>query len=500
MMLSSRRFSRQGFLRAALGAGMTGATGLLLAACSPAGPSTAPTTAAAQQPTAKPAAAATTQPTAAATQPTAAATAKPAAAATAQPAATAPAAQAATTINLWKAPHKPAGEEVKIADKVLASFHDKNPSITAQYREVPWDKYGQALTAAFASNDPPDVSYQTEGISAYVLPGKIEALDDRLREVAGLKDKFYPQTLIPGTINGKLYGIPWVNAGNVQLWNKDLFEKNGLDPEKPPATWDDVVTIGKKLTKPDANQYGFMVGGKTALEFHGWNHVFWPINGGGKWTNEDFTEIYLDQPPAIQAAQFFSDLFNVHKITPPPDLSKVTGQLMSMFQAGKGGFAWEVNTAIGTIKDAKVSFKLGVGPKPKGPATSDDRHARAGYGSVGYAAMSSGSKQKDASWTLTQFLIEPDSLKGWISLLGWQPVLKGLSFADGDPIIEAAEANLGNSMVENEYMPDRPYRNDVMTEFLNQYDAIAGGRRSASDAMVQGSKNMRDLIAARKSG
>jgi len=49
----------------------------------------------------------------------------------------------------------------------------------------------------------------------------------------------------------------------------------------------------------------------------------------------------------------------------------------------------------------------------------------------------------------------------------------------------------------NEYMPDKPYRGDVMNAFLSGYEAIALGQKSAQDAMTEASQQARDLIAAR---
>jgi ABC-type glycerol-3-phosphate transport system substrate-binding protein len=408
-------------------------------------------------------------------------------------------ATAATKLTMWKMPHKANGEEVAIARKVLDGFQQKNPDIAVEYTEVPWDQATAALTTAFASNNPPDVTYQTEGISAYAIPGQLAALDDFFQLDSGLRDTFRESTFGPATIKNVLYGMPWVLAGNVQLWNKDLFEQAGLDPEKPPNSWDDIVEYGKALTKPDQDQYGFMIGPKTALEFHFWNTVFWPLNGGGRYTNDDFSEIYLDEEPAIAAAKFYGDLFNTHKITPPADVGTVTGQLKSMFIAGKGGFANEVNTAIATVRTSPdMKFKLGVGPKPAGPAT-DAKWQRAGYGAGGYLSIAAKSPNQKQAWTLLKYLVEPDSLKAWIKELGWQPVLKDLSFANGDPIIEAAEANLDNAVFVNSYMPDTPFRGDVLTEFASQYEAIAMGQKSAEDAMKEGAQHMRDIIKSHAS-
>ena len=46
---------------------------------------------------------------------------------------------------------------------------------------------------------------------------------------------------------GKTYGIPTNNETMALIWNADVFKRAGLDPDKPPATWDDVVTYSKQI-------------------------------------------------------------------------------------------------------------------------------------------------------------------------------------------------------------------------------------------------------------
>ena len=52
---------------------------------------------------------------------------------------------------------------------------------------------------------------------------------------------------------GKTYGIPFQRSTPVLYWNKEAFKDAGLDPNKAPATWDEMVSFGKKLTKKDAS-------------------------------------------------------------------------------------------------------------------------------------------------------------------------------------------------------------------------------------------------------
>ena len=49
------------------------------------------------------------------------------------------------------------------------------------------------------------------------------------------------------TWDGKIYGIPTNNETMAFIWNADIFKEAGLDPDKAPATWDDVVTYSKQI-------------------------------------------------------------------------------------------------------------------------------------------------------------------------------------------------------------------------------------------------------------
>ena len=52
--------------------------------------------------------------------------------------------------------------------------------------------------------------------------------------------------------DGHTWGVPFQRSTIVQYWNKDAFKAAGLDPDKAPESWDEMVAFGKKLTKRDA--------------------------------------------------------------------------------------------------------------------------------------------------------------------------------------------------------------------------------------------------------
>ena len=60
---------------------------------------------------------------------------------------------------------------------------------------------------------------------------------------------FYPAFLKNGEIDGHTWGVPFQRSTIVLFWNKAAFQDAGLDPERPPATWDEHAAFAQKLTR-----------------------------------------------------------------------------------------------------------------------------------------------------------------------------------------------------------------------------------------------------------
>lgn len=67
---------------------------------------------------------------------------------------------------------------------------------------------------------------------------------------------FQCQLLDTGRIGEDLYSLPFQNSLYYMYWNKDLFEKAGLDPETPPQNFEEWTQMAAKITDPDSNVYG----------------------------------------------------------------------------------------------------------------------------------------------------------------------------------------------------------------------------------------------------
>jgi multiple sugar transport system substrate-binding protein len=100
-------------------------------------------------------------------------------------------------------------------------------------------------------------------------------------EVGYGTDEFWPGAMKSVTWKGKTYGVPTNNETMAMIWNAGIFRDAGLDPESPPATWDDVVAYSRKIKeKTGKNGYGMVArvnAGNTPFRFM---PQLWAYGGG----------------------------------------------------------------------------------------------------------------------------------------------------------------------------------------------------------------------------
>lgn len=149
------------------------------------------------------------------------------------------------------------GPITKIIDGYAADFEKENPGIkiNAIYAGTYQDTLTKALTA-FKSGEPPDIAVL---LSTYMFTlideDAIAPFDDLLKTDAdkAWAKSFFPAFMENSQTGGKTWGIPFQRSTIVMFWNKDAFKEAGLDPDKAPDTWDELVADGGKLTKRDAS-------------------------------------------------------------------------------------------------------------------------------------------------------------------------------------------------------------------------------------------------------
>ncbi len=323
-------------------------------------------------------------------------------------------AQAATELTMYY-PVAVGGPLTQVVDGIIADFMKENPDIkvNAIYAGNYNDARIKAL-AALKSGEPAQLSVMFS-IDIYELieQDAIVAFDDIVTtaEDRAWLDTFYPTLMENGRTGGKTWGIPFQRSTIVMYYNKDAFRAAGLDPEKPPATWDELVAAGKKLTKADGSQWGMMI---PSTGYPYWMFGALTMQNGQVLMNDAGNTTYFDAPATVEALQFWKDLGAQHKVMPQGTIE--WGTLRQNFLEGKTAIMWH-STGNLTIVKNNASFDFGVAMLP----ASKRRGTPTGGGNF-YIFKQTSPEERTAALKLIKFMTSPERAAEWSMKTGYMGV------------------------------------------------------------------------------
>lgn len=168
-------------------------------------------------------------------------------------------------------------------DRLVTDFQAKNPKITLQPQETEWkaDTF-QALLAGGQMPVVMDVPFtEMQGLIAREQVADVTdvvSADPLLSQVNPAIAK------VASDADGKIFGVPIAAYSMGLMYNRALFSKAGLDPDKPPATWDEVRAAAKTI-KDKTGVQGF--GSMTTTNTGGWVLTTMTYAFGGRVESED---------------------------------------------------------------------------------------------------------------------------------------------------------------------------------------------------------------------
>lgn len=149
---------------------------------------------------------------------------------------------------------------------------------------------------AVAGGIPPDVAgLYGPNVAQYADDQAVMQLDDMARENGITKDRYVPCFWDPGVIRGKLYSLPSAPATVALHYDKELFEKAGID--HPPTTTEELEADADRLTKKGAGGK-LLVSGFLPTEPGWWNWFWCPLFGGRLW--DDKGRITCNDPDSVK--------------------------------------------------------------------------------------------------------------------------------------------------------------------------------------------------------
>jgi sn-glycerol 3-phosphate transport system substrate-binding protein len=307
------------------------------------------------------------------------------------------------------------GPVTKIIDDMVSRFEKDNPDInmTAVYAGNYTDTMTKAMTA-MKGGQPPQLSVLlSTDVFTLMDENAIVPFDDLVGDKTWFKE-FYPAFMANGQIDGKTWSVPFQRSTIVLYWNKDAFKEAGLDPEKAPASWDEMVEMSKKLVKKD--------GGNTTrwgIEIPSTGYAYWmlqalAIENGQKMMNEPGNEVYLTAPKTVAALEYWVDLSRKHNVAPAGSIDWAT--LRNDFLEGKTAMMWHTTGNLTAVKDA-AKFQFGVAMLP----ARERRGSPTGGGNF-YIFKSASPEQQKAAVKFIQWITAPERAAEWSMKTGYVAV------------------------------------------------------------------------------
>jgi sn-glycerol 3-phosphate transport system substrate-binding protein len=386
------------------------------------------------------------------------------------------------------------GKAAKTIESLTNDYVKAHPDvkIDAVYAGSYQDTVTKAITAA-KGGKPPQLSVILS-VDMFTLIDEdvivsFDSLISSAEDKAWLKS-FYPAFMENSQTGGKTYGIPFQRSTPVLYWNKDAFKKAGLNPEKAPANWNEMVEFSKKLTVKDANgnvsQWGVRI---PSSGFPYWLFQGLTTENGAILANGDGNKTDFDNPAVVEALQYLVDLSKKHKVMAPGIIE--WGATPKAFFEGQTAMMW---TSTGNLTNVRKNapFPFGVAMLP----ANKRRGAPTGGGNF-YIFKDSTDAQKKASVEFVKWITAPDQASRWTIATGyvapradaWETPAMKKYVADFPPALVA------RNQLEHAVAELSTHENQRVTRILNDaLEAAITGKKSPADALKEAQKKAEAVL------
>lgn len=311
------------------------------------------------------------------------------------------------TIEFW---HSAGGGRGRVLEAMVERFNalDNGVTVQATFQGSYYDM-GAKLQAAVASGEDPEVVQLEIGrIGLYAFAGELVDLEPYFKEDGEKTEDFIPGLMNYSYYDGKLISLPHGRSTPLFYYNKDMFKVAGLDPEKAPATWDELALYAQKLSS--GGVYGFSV------PIDSWYYLSMVMAAGGDLFNDEENNIGFAGPLGAKPLHFWLDLIGKGYMHVPPGQEYNSSEACrANFSSGKVAMMMQSTGSLAELINSS-DFEVGVGFMPR-----DVRYA-VPPGGANYLLMAGHSKEKErAAWNFLKWITNTENSATWSIETGYFP-------------------------------------------------------------------------------
>ena len=400
-------------------------------------------------------------------------------------------ANAATELQWW---HAMTGANNEVVDQLAKEFNESQ----TDFKVVPVFKgtYPETLNAgiaAFRAKQTPAIIQVFD-----VGTGVMMSAEGAIKPVAEVLEQggyeFDKSQYLPGIVNyyskpdGTMLSFPYNSSSPILYYNKDEFEKAGLDVDQPPKTWPEVFDAARKIKAAKAAPCGFTSTWLTWIHlenFAAWNDVPYGTEQNGLAGSD--MKLEIDAPIYVEHFQALADLAKEGVFR----YGGRTSEAKQLFLSGECAILTESSGGLGDIVKSGINY--GIGQLPYDPsAKGAPQNTIPGGASLWVFAGKTDDEYKGIA-EFFHFLSQTDVQVRLHEVSGYLPVTlaayeatKASGFYDKNPGRETPITQmLGKAPTENSKgvrIVNMPQVRDIENE---QFEAMLNGSQDAKTALTK---------------
>ncbi len=364
-------------------------------------------------------------------------------------------------------------------------FNEIQDSIYVDATPIPWNENEKKVLTSILSGNPADVISLVAPVPRWASRLALTSLDEFIK-----KDNFDSTEIFPALwqevkYNNKTYAIPTHTTSYALFYNKKLFREAGLDENKPPETWAQVIEYSEKLTKSENGKYvqvGFV---PTYGNVH--TSILMANQLGAEFLTAEGTKSRLDNPQLVKSMNWVVDYLNNY------DIDKITTFKSGFGIADQHGFIKEKigmmvldYSFLNQIELYKSGLDYGIAVIP----AFEGCHTSSMLGNF-WVAIPRGARNKNQAWEFIKYVAGKEiQLEDALQLD--KTLFPGNVLAAGDPAFIVGDTDKLIFLKQMEFAKSPSVvplaHGTFWREFLAARERAVYKLQSSKEALSQGNK------------
>lgn len=379
--------------------------------------------------------------------------------------------------------HEPQIKAVR--GKLIQEFEELHPNVFIMQIQPPLEGQWMKFSIMARAGITPDImDLGCEYLGSAVDRGWVLNLDKYVAEED--KENMSKNALNAGKVDGKIYGWPFWGGIYGMYYNKRFVIEAGLNPDNLPETWDEFLDWAKKMNNPPV--YGYAGIWSSGTLFH--HHLARLYSNGGDILNDDYTKCLLDQPEAVEALSFWTELDSKHKVIPPGPTTYTYQEQTRAFAyelaASMTNALWAMPKLLGDNPEAMTdNILIGQNPYRTVPAT---------YAKILYQVIGANSENPDIAWEFIKYLNTFEAATQRAIEAKWIPFRTDVINAPEVQDSEDLKQFLG-FMETAKTNPNVPQIGEIQSRIIEMVQMVLTGQATPEEASIEATKDIDKMLA-----